>query len=89
MKGLPQATNFEKSLADIYVSEVQNIILEAKYRQPENLVNIAKRRGIGGLEDIERDTGANLARLKQHVSSHLRYSGGEDKISSRLKKNRK
>lgn len=52
MKGLPQATNFEESLANIYESKVFNTVLEeAKWRQPKNLANIAKRISAPGFED--------------------------------------
>lgn len=81
MRYSPQKNFEEAIIADIYMSKVQNIVLEAKWREPENLAKIAKRT-VG--DDIK---GNNLASLKQTVGRSLRTNPTNiDPISKRVSK---
>ena len=81
MRYSPNKNLEEATIADIYLSRVQNIVLEARWREPENLAKIAKKT-VG--DDIE---GKNLASLKQTVGRSLRTNPTtSDPISKRVNK---
>jgi len=81
MRYSPHKNLEEAIIADIYLSRVQNIVLEARWREPENLAKIAKKT-VG--DDIE---GNNLASLKQTVGRSLRTNTTtSDPISKRVNK---
>lgn len=80
MRYSPQKNFEEAIIADIYMSKVQNIVLEAKWREPENLAKIVKK-----TFDVDLQ-GDNLATTKQIIGHSLKNKPATSPITKRVEK---